>query len=1159
MTNETDLRESIIQALRRELVGPLVDLTGKYPSSDPLQIQENASFGSKHETRHLFRASDGQEILRLIPTAVYGVGALYPNLRIHDEEKLEYEQIPPEPKGDEANIDEHNLTPPQAEDLGAEPLEPSDEVAIQRSPRPSAMGASFVIAEKTSWIELRLTGGRYEPFPVSVAGSSEKWWHRFEINHPTIKFEVPRSRGTTKEEKLLQDGALNLVVGTVFHRTDSNGERVVTCYVRNNSRNDDELARSVLFQAHLQIELPCDFLKEYRQERSSEIEEDMSLRLLYLHQPIRAVGHGCAASVTEQSGRSVIATEALPISSVVATSPSIYDADDEPIELNMKDLAAWQPPAISAVERMIQGYEHWISTKESKLGQIPVVYQEISKRHLEKCRGFLVNIKEGWQLVQDDPDARQCLQWTSQAMAWQQLAYQCETRKLAFDETSSKASIGGIEPTADESKTPKWRGFQLAFLLANLAPIANPLHPQRDTVDVVWMPTGGGKTEAYLAVAAYTILRRRLHDPGNSNGTAVLMRYTLRLLTAQQLQRVASLICAMEVIRLREKEGEGRLGNHPFTVGAWLGSASTPNRRNDAISKLKSFNDKRNQSRPFLLNRCPWCATALYDQSNKVRGYAVQETVTIRRVQAHCPNPMCDFHLGKNTKGLPVYEVDEDIYEKPPSFLLGTVDKFAQLAWRSDTRSIFGIDPQGRRARQSPELIIQDELHLITGPLGSLVGLYETSIAWLCEYDGGRRPRILTSTATPRSYKSQVKKVFSRNDVQLVPPPGIDIGDSYFAHIDDSLPPRKYMGICAGGFGQFSRIQTQVIAGLAHASGVLAPDLEEENNFYWTNMLFFGSLRDLGLAKSLLTTDLRSYQWHLASLTGTRSGTQKEGSRSAYRYLSDVEITSASSHSASEALEQLQLPRKDRHCVDVALATSVIEVGVDIPRLGLLTIVHQPKMAASYIQVSGRVGRSTKGPGLVVVLLDPHVGRDISHYERFIANHDRFYEAVEPATVTPFTDATLERGLRSIVASIVRQTRAETDSDPISRDDIDLATHAIRSIVEKEMFGDGADDRAKRIRDQWEVALKELEAASEEHLLWGKAGPTGGQRQFLRSLDSDRPNNSASWPVLTSLRNVDLIAALQISDRWVSVAPNRAQRLPDPPPPSVTGDEEMEW
>ncbi len=1172
MTSGTALREDIIEALRRDLVGPLVDPSGKYPGSDPHLISENSSFESKSEVRYLFQARDDQEVLPYRPISRYGVGVLYPNLYIHDEEELQAEQTPPvdeEFEGDEADTAKRNSASSKSklpDESPKEPLEPSEEIAIPRSPRPSAIGVSFVITEETPSIQLQLTGGRYEPYRVIVAGSSKQWWHRVDISHP-ITFEVPRSGVTKpleKKEETLQDGALSLVVGAVFRRTDSEGRRVVTCYIRNISSYDDELTKSVLFQARLQIELSSvSFLQEYRQDRSlseESKEEDQSLRLLYRDQPVRAVGHGCAASVTEQNGKVVIATESFPASSVKTTSFDIKDVNGELIEINMKDLAQWDPSAISAVQRMIEGYGQWISTKENMLDLIPEEHWDIAKTHLERCRNFLANMKEGWQLAEADPDVRQCLQWTSQAMAWQQLAYQSATRKLTFDENSRKASVEGIEPTTDASKkVPCWRGFQFAFLLANLPSIIYPEHHRRDAVDVIWMPTGGGKTEAYLAVAALTILWQRLHDIDNTPKTVVLMRYTLRLLTAQQLQRAASLICAMEVIRRKEKEGEGRLGENPFTVGAWLGSTSTPNRREEAIKQLNDFNkNNKRQSRPFLLSRCPWCSTALYDQAEKVRGYSVQHlTSSSRRVQAHCPNPVCYFHLVNNKKkGLPVYEVDEDIYKKPPSFLLGTVDKFAQLAWRSDTRSIFGIDQEGKRTHQAPDLIIQDELHLITGPLGSLVGLYETGIARLCEHDGGRHPRILASTATPRAYKSQIKEVFFRDDVRLVPPPGIDIEDSYFAHVDESLPSRKYIGVCAGGLNQFSRVQTRVIAALAHAAGILAPDSEKEADFYWTNVLFFGSLRDLGVAKSLLTTDLKIYQWHLANVTGTQSGDQKKGKRSFHRYLFDIELTSASSQSASEALERLQLSRTERSCVDVALATSVIEVGVDVPRLGLLTIVHQPKMAASYIQVSGRVGRSADGPGLVVVLLDPHIGRDISHYERFIANHDRFYEAVEPATVTPFTDATLERGLRGVVASIVRQTRDRGDSDPISRDDIDLAERAVNSIADRRVTGDEADDLAERIRDQWQVALEELRAASDESLPWGMASSTDGKGKFLRPLDSKRPKGSASWPVLTSLRNVDKMAALQISDRWIRVAPTIVQRLPGATSSTVIEEED---
>lgn len=315
-------------------------------------------------------------------------------------------------------------------------------------------------------------------------------------------------------------------------------------------------------------------------------------------------------------------------------------------------------------------------------------------------------------------------------------------------------------------------------------------------------------------------------------------------------------------------------------------------------------------------------------------------------------------------------------------------------------------------------------------------------------------------------------------------------------------------------------------------------------DYYWTNLVFFGSLRDLGFAKSLLATDLKGQQWNLYRYTSTHSGWNNEKPASYRNLYNTIELTAASTQSATASLEQLQYSSKDKKCVDVALATSVIEVGVDVSRLGLLTIVHQPKTAASYIQVSGRVGRDGRGPGLVLVLLSPSVSRDISHYERFVSYHDRLYESVEPASVTPFTDASLDRGLRSVVAVIVRQIKKEGNIDQITKEDIELAQKAIDNIIKN------VPPEAKgKIITTWRPALAELEKAFEQNLTWGSAKDKNSN-QFLRTPESKPPNGRATWPVLNSLRNVDSMVGVQISDRWISLMPLPGLRVPSQVSPS---------
>src|SRR5690606_20031614 len=141
------------------------------------------------------------------------------------------------------------------------------------------------------------------------------------------------------------------------------------------------------------------------------------------------------------------------------------------------------------------------------------------------------------------------------------------------------------------------------FILMNLRSIVIPSEEDREVVDVIWFPTGGGKTEAYLGLAAFVILFRRISDP-SSRGTVVLTRYTLRLLTAQQYQRAASLICALEYLRRRNPV---ELGDHPFTIGLWVGSGLTPNTEADAVRLLQRMLREGGRDNPFVLLSCPWC------------------------------------------------------------------------------------------------------------------------------------------------------------------------------------------------------------------------------------------------------------------------------------------------------------------------------------------------------------------------------------------------------------------------------------------------------------------------------------------------------------------------------------------------------------------------
>ena len=396
-------------------------------------------------------------------------------------------------------------------------------------------------------------------------------------------------------------------------------------------------------------------------------------------------------------------------------------------------------------------------------------------------------------------------------------AFRLSNRTMAI---AARQRFGPMQGKKREDVAPpKWRPFQLAFILMNLQGIAEPTHAERDVVDLLFFPTGGGKTEAYLGLAAFTLVLRRLRNPGlTSAGLTVLMRYTLRLLTLDQLGRAATLICALELERLRDEE---KLGKWPFEIGLWVGKAATPNlmgqkgdnRDDTARAKTLAYRRKpEHEPSPIPLEECPWCGTKFDRDSFQL--YPNDDYPTDLRVL--CSNRSCQFI---RNRPLPILAVDEPIYRRLTCFLIATVDKFANMPWVGEVGAFFGrvsrSDKDGfygpcDSTRGSllpgpllpPDLIIQDELHLISGPMGTMVGLYETALDELStRRENGHeiRPKIVASTATVRRAQNQIRALFNRCEVDVFPPPGPNRRDSFFAvtKSPQESHARVYVGIAA--------------------------------------------------------------------------------------------------------------------------------------------------------------------------------------------------------------------------------------------------------------------------------------------------------------------------------------------------------------------------
>jgi hypothetical protein len=671
---------------------------------------------------------------------------------------------------------------------------------------------------------------------------------------------------------------------------------------------------------------------------------------------------------------------------------------------------------------------------------------------------------------------------------------------------------------------PRWRVFQLAFILLNLPGLADAHDQDRTSVDLLFFPTGGGKTEAYLGLAAFTIVLRRLRRPGDAGkagaGVSVIMRYTLRLLTLDQLARATGLLCALE---LEREAAPARYGTWPFEIGLWVGKDATPNRlgvqgdkRDDTARALmrRYKNNPKGSPAPIPLENCPWCGTRFTPDSFTLLPNTDQPT----DMRIVCSDFTCDF---AGNRALPIIAVDETIYRRLPAFLIATVDKFAALPWEGSSGALLGgadrhdasgfyaaAEPQRGRLLSTPlappDLIIQDELHLISGPLGTMVGLYETAVDALCSrvIDGRQvGPKIIASTATVRRAEEQVRALFGRAPTFIFPPPGPDRRDSFFARTAprDEIPARHYIGIAAQGRSPKVMMRKVWLALMAAAQRAYLDAGGDGNPHnpadpYMTILGYFNNLRELGGARRILEEEVQNT---VKSYGSRKRVNETVGSFADRPRFSDVlELTSrVATNQVAEARRRLEAPfhqLNDR--VDCAIATNMISVGLDISRLGLMLVIGQPMLTAEYIQATSRVGRDDRRPGLVVTLFNFHKPRDRSHYERFRHSHETFYRSVEASSVTPFSARALDRGFAGAMVALARHSDPRLSPargvEALAQARATLERHLIRVFQERinqQEFADtherdeqliGVARRTVDLLDAWQTIVDDYRQAT---------------------------------------------------------------------------------
>jgi hypothetical protein len=1145
--------------------------------------------------RDLLGPHDGprEELYERKVSERYLVGVLAPKQRVSEPETDEADELAEAGAG-------------TVEEGAAETVAPGAAKML-----PSAFGMTFCVDGAVDYIRIIARWGRYsketlvhnkEETEPKQTGSSGRPWRRTPIEASTVaRLKVGKLEPWSPDPEHPE-----VVVNGLVRKRPGDVDWSVSLFLVNGQmeagRKDGGSDSAWLFQAELETvsadgRKPDIFVRRGIHRSGSKLDEDVrnelhALEMIYRDTAEFVVGHGIGVHADpspRDSGRATrLITKAIPRFEVPRAG--VPTEEDFPelagLVLDMKTLSELDAPALRAsLAPLVEAYAAWIERQSKRIDEPSTgldSHRDAATRALELCTIARKRIEEGIALLEDDghPEAVDAFHFMNSAM-WRQRIHSIYSEQRRQGGTKTLDEV-------DDPKNRSWRPFQLAFILINLPSLTNLKHPERSesanaTADLLWFPTGGGKTEAYLGLTAYTLAIRRLQGEvagrRGDAGVAVLMRYTLRLLTLQQFQRATALICACESIR-REAEdaGDSRWGSIPFRIGLWVGNKTTPNTtaQSNEGNLLRREQGKRSGSGdPAQLTNCPWCGSKIESINN------ITVDLVRGRTLLYCGDKTgsCLFAERQSKgEGLPVVVVDEEIYRLLPSLLIATVDKFAQMPWNGNTQALFGnvngyctrhgfrttdledADshpakgglPAARTLPQGPlrppDLIIQDELHLISGPLGTLVGLYETAVDYLStwEVDGVRvRPKVVASTATIRNARQQILKTFARQ-VSIFPPQGLDAGDNFFSLQKPPTPEnfgRVYLGICAPGRRMKAVLIRVYLAYLAAGEHLFQKYGPEVADPWMTLVGYFNSMRELGGTRRIVDDEVRSGLMRME-----KRGLPK-------RFLGEIEELTSRRNAGDipvildrlEKTFRLVYPKGERP-IDVLLATNMVSVGVDIRRLGLMVVANQPKTTAEYIQATSRVGRTF--PGLVCTVLNGARPRDMSHYERFEHYHATFYQYVEALSVTPFAERALDRGLAALLVSTIRLSAAEFNGNldaakispahPIARNAVDAIVNRAAEVgpfVAKQRV---AEDLTRQL-DEWQKRALHQTGGARLGYMDKRDGITKG---LLHSA------GQGPWDMFTalnSLRDVEPMVNLVLDDRgfeeepaWLSSAASSA-------------------
>jgi hypothetical protein len=1021
------------------------------------------------------------------PNLQYTVGMLYPP---ESAASSASDTATADDSGDEVDAD---VAEGEVEDVSAG-------VPLAEDWRPSSIAISFVIDGASA--SCSFAGGTYMP----IDGDGPPQWQRtpFQFNDLELSADLP-PRELTAGGVTFQLGSRWRPFGDAF---------LVTVHARVVTASSGDMkadAARTLYQVQLAVAPgPDGRFREYDTMSALDADaEAAELRLRYRMRKTYAVGHGMAAdwSLSEDGTCTGIFLDPVPSFVVPAVETVAFEPEMEESKALRLDFLCRidsDPAAVTgALDVFVQAFADWVTQQEGRLPEFPKA-ATIAAKIVARSRMAANRMQASVELLRR-PDQDKL-----------RVAFALGMAAMRLQMRQSRINEGKNPDTVEE---PSWRPFQLGFILVALASTVGVEHEDRELVDLIWFPTGGGKTEAYLGLSAIEIFRRRLVDGVAGGGTAVITRYTLRLLTAQQFHRASSLICAMELLRRPDRLADARaIGMAPFSIGLWVGNEVTPGSRGDAKKALERLLKaaRPKEANRFQVETCPWCGASLLpdEQSTDPDDYGMRDVghdVVIR-----CTNPTCHFN-----DELPVAVVDQVLYENPPTFLLATVDKFARLQFNPDAGRLLGLNTPFRQ----PSMIIQDELHLLSGPLGTTVAVFDAVIQLLLR-SGGTVPKIIASTATIRASQEQVRGLYGR-DVALYPPSGLDDDRNFFSQPVASGEGRLYVGLMPQSVSQASAVIAAATP-LLELPEVLGKAGATTKDAYWTAVMYHNSLRELGRTGTLVVDDVNA-----------RLEARADRLSLPFRKVRPDRVIELTSRRGPEELpnDLRELGRsidKTGNAVDVVLSSNMLSVGIDVPRLALMLMVGQPKTTSEYIQATSRVGRGDVR-GVVATLFRSNRARDRSHFETFRSYHETLYRTVEPTSVTPWSLASRERSLAGALVLLMRHTFSKLAPNDaavqMNLQDSQLATatrravEGLRTIVASsdETEVDDTIDRVNSLLNDWDRRAADARDAGGE-MVYDRT------RNVALALLKRFGQAGEGWLVADSMRSVEPNVAVEVRE-----------------------------